>query len=281
MITGDGNLVELLATVHFKVKDPHVFLFGVRDADEVIRAAAESALREVVVSRPFFDLLTIDRGAFQKNVLARIDRSCKAYGDGGLGIEFDSLTLKDLHPPPEVVPDYYRVTQAMEEHDRDINFARAAAIKTISDAEADSMRLVRQASAAKEEKVKQAEADRDVFLQRSAVRKSLAPDVEMSLYMQSVQDVLKGGSAAEAEARYQKKKQDLIAQQATLTDFRLFWDMLASALSGRDLVLIDADKVAGRRSLLLLDPDQLRIPPPSIMPPERRLQSRPVHDGGP
>ena len=30
--------------------------------------------------------------------------------------------------------------------------------------------------------------------------------------------------------------------------------------TGRDLVLVDADKVAGRRHLMLLDPDQFRIP---------------------
>ncbi|MBM4067795.1 MAG: cation-translocating P-type ATPase family protein [Planctomycetes bacterium] len=279
MITGDGNLVEMLAAVHFKVKDPYVFLFGVRDPDELIRAAAETALREVVVSRPFFGLLTVDRGAFQKEVLARIDRTCKAYGAAGLGIELDSLTLKDLHPPPEVVPDYYRVTQAMEGHDRAINEARARAIMTVSDAEADSTRIIRQATAAKEETVKQAEASRDVFLQHSAVRKALAPEIELSLYMQSVQDMLKGGNVAEIEARYQKKKQDLIVQQATLTDFRLFWDMLARALTGRDLVLIDADKVAGRRSLLLLDPDQLRVPAPIIM--DRRPPGRPAHELGP
>lgn len=281
MITGDGNLLELLATVSFKVTDPRVFLFHVRDPDEVIRATTEAALREVVVSRPFFDLLTVNRGRLQKEVLARIDKSCKDYGAGGLGIAFDSLTLKDLHPPPEVVPDYYKVTQEMENHDRVINDARAAAIKTISDAEADSTRIVRQATAAKEEKVKQAEADRDVFLMHSAARKSLTADADVALYMQSVHDVLKGGDPAEVQARFQKKKQDLIAQQATLTDFRLFWDMLSRALTGRDLVLIDADKVAGRRTFLLLDPDQLRVPPPVFMPQERRPSTRPAHEDGP
>lgn len=285
MITGDGNLVELLATINFKVKDPHVFLFQVRDPDEVIRSAAESALREVVVSRPFFDLLTVNRGQFQKEVLARLEKSCQAYGSAGLGIEFDSLTLKDLHPPTEVVPDYYEVTRAMERHDRFINEARAAEIQKISTAEADSQRVVRRARAAKEEKIKQAEADRDTFLMRSAARKALPPDQELSFYMQSVQEVLKGGNPAVVEAKYQKMKQGLIAQQATLTDFRLFWDMLARALTGRDLVLIDADKVPGRRSLLLLDPEQFRPPAPIILPPERNLPprgpARPAHEEGP
>jgi hypothetical protein len=57
----------------------------------------------------------------------------------------------------------------------------------------------------------------------------------------------------------------MATQQATLTDFRLFWDMLGRALTGRDLVLIDADKVAGRRNFLLLDAEQFR-PPPAVVP---------------
>ncbi len=48
--------------------------------------------------------------------------------------------------------------------------------------------------------------------------------------------------------------------QAVLTDFRIYWDTLGSALMGRDLVLIDADNIKGQRSLFLFDPDQFRVP---------------------
>lgn len=271
MITGDGNLVELLATINYKIADPKAFQFGVRDPDEMIRAAAEAALREVVVGRPFFDLLTVDRGQLQKEVLARLGKTCHEYG---LGIEFDSLTLKDLHPPPEVVPEYYEVTKAMERHDQRINVARAAEVERINAAQAASKEIIHKARAEKEEKIKQAESDRDTFLLRSAARKSLDPAQELTLYMSSVQEVLKGADPVEVEARYARKKSDLVAQQATLTDFRLFWEMLGRALMGRDLVLIDADKVSGRRNFLLLDSDQFR-PPPIVLPPRGRA----VDDG--
>ena len=54
-----------------------------------------------------------------------------------------------------------------------------------------------------------------------------------------------------------------------LVDFRLYWDNLARALSGRELLLIDADQVRGQRNLMLFDPDQLRIPVPMWLPPGR------------
>src|SRR5262249_43872346 len=69
MITGDGNLVELQATVRYTVDRAalHTFLFGVRDTDEVVRAALEAALRAAVAGRPFAELLTTGRRQFQED----------------------------------------------------------------------------------------------------------------------------------------------------------------------------------------------------------------------
>src|SRR5262249_29418759 len=59
MMTGDGNLVELQATVQFRIADPRVFLFEVSDAPGILRAAAETVLREAVAGQTFSDLLTV------------------------------------------------------------------------------------------------------------------------------------------------------------------------------------------------------------------------------
>jgi len=285
MITGDGNLVELQATVNYRVIEPHVYLFQVRDADEIIRAAAESVLRGMVVGRPFLELLTVNRAHFQQEALERLDKHCKEYGAYGLGVIFDSLSLKDLHPPGDVVQAYYDVAKAMEGHDQAINLAQAGAVRKLRAAEAESQKIVRRAKAAHTEKIKQAEADRVTFLAKSGARRELSFAQELSLCMNSVDAVLHGGSPEQADADYQRRRQALIALQGTLTDFRLFWEALAQALSGRDLVLIDADKVSGRRHLLLLDPDQFRVPVPMLMPPNRaspeRAPFRPRDEEGP
>ena len=42
-----------------------------------------------------------------------------------------------------------------------------------------------------------------------------------------------------------------MARQALLTDFRLYWEALASALADREKVVIDAENVPGRRRLWL------------------------------
>src|SRR5262249_61469153 len=70
MITGDGNLVEVQATVRYRVTDPHVHLFQVADADETVRAAAESVVRGLIARRPVLELLTTPREEVQETVLA-------------------------------------------------------------------------------------------------------------------------------------------------------------------------------------------------------------------
>ncbi len=72
MITGDGNLVDIQATIRYRIVDARTFLFGVSSPDELLRATGESVLRGTVAGRDFHDLLTVYRGQFQEEVLARL-----------------------------------------------------------------------------------------------------------------------------------------------------------------------------------------------------------------
>jgi Cu+-exporting ATPase len=269
MITGDGNLVELQATVRYTLDRDHLgrYLFEVHDADAVLRAAAESALRETVAGRPFPDVLTTARGAFEADVLARLDGRCGAYGDGGLGVRLDGLSLHDLHPPQEVVPDYYRVTQAMELRDKQVNDAVADTLRVAKGsedrlpgkraAEVKEDQVVRQAEAATYEKIKAADAQRARFLARFQARGSLSLAQEAVLIRQALDAVRAGQAVAEAYRDYGRRRQEVIAVQSSLTDFRLFWDALGAALAGREKIILDADTIPGRRQMFLFDPARL------------------------
>ena len=75
MITGDGNLVELQATIRYVIAEPRVYLLNVREPDTILRAATESVLREAVAGQAFQDLLTVQRERFQQEgrVAANLD----------------------------------------------------------------------------------------------------------------------------------------------------------------------------------------------------------------
>jgi Cu+-exporting ATPase len=269
MITGDGNLLELQATVRYRVDRDQVraYLFEVREPEAILRAATEAALREAVSGRPFQELLTLQREPFQRDVLERLSQRCREYR---LGIRLEGLSLRDLHPPQEVVPAYDEVARAMEKHDQLINEAERYATQTRAAAQAEGQRIVRQAQADAHEKVRLAEAARDVFLARVQARNQLNLPVDWRLMAQAADAVLDGGQdPLEAYDDYLRQRQEHLALQASVTDFRLVWEMLSDTLGKRPKVIVDVDKLPGRRHLLLFDPDQLRPPPPVFLPPER------------
>ena len=285
MITGDGNLVELQATVRYAIQRDrlHTYLFEVRDADEIVRATAESVLREAVAGRPFLDLLTSARGRFQDDVRARLDRRCREYGSGGLGITFEGISVHDLHPPQDVVPAYYDVIKAMQDRDRQVNEATAQAKRSLSTAQAEALQTVQNAEAQKSSTILQARADRDRFLARQQARSRLSPAEERELVNEAFASVRDGRGVAGAYRELDRRRRARLAAQQFLTDFRLFWEALTSALKDRDTVIVDADKVPGRRHLFLFDLNQLRVPVPGMFLPGRGTQTpqRPMDEGQP
>jgi Cu+-exporting ATPase len=260
MITGDGNLLEVQGSVRYTIAEPHVFFFEVSQPERILRNAAESVLREVVAGVPMSDLLTRERGAFQREVLHRLEQRCRESRPGGLGLRLEGVALHDLHPPQEVVGAYHEVTRAMEMHDRLINQAQADRITRRREQEARSLQTVRQAEADRFEKVRLARARTGEFLARNAVRSRLSWRDEGELVWEAYELLAAGRPREEVRREYRERRKDLLERQAALTDFRLYWDSLTQALAGRSKVLIDADRLPGRRSLWLVPFEPFAVP---------------------
>jgi Cu+-exporting ATPase len=264
LVTGDGNLVELLATVRFHIADPRVFLTAAIAPNEQLRTVIESVLREEVAGRPFAELLTVGRGSLQQDVAARL--GAKA---GGLGLAMDGVTVHDLHPPAEVVHSYHAVARALEDRDRQINEAHAAATRTRRAAEAAALKSVRSADGQAVERIALAKAAADAFFTWHAARSTLAPADEARLLSHLVTVLSNGESTDVAMSDYRRQRAERLAVRRSLTEFRLAWDALTTAFGGRAKVIVDADRVPGRRQLLLYDPGPLP-PPVPIRPEDRR-----------
>ena len=264
MITGDGDLIEVLATVRYTLSDPRAYLFDSPNPDELIRSAAESILRELAAGRPFLDLLTRGRAGFEADATARLRAYLAAATPDGLGVRLEGLTVHDLHPPQDVVGSYHQVAEAIQRRDQLVNEAEAEATRTRRRAEEDALRTVRGAEADAAAKVSAAAAARDAFAARVDARTTLSPEEEAAI-----------ASRPDAAAR----RQDVLATRRFLTDFRLSLDATVAAIRGRDKVLVDAADVPGRRHLLLADPQTFRPPPTTLTrptePPGRRPEPMP------
>jgi Cu+-exporting ATPase len=279
MITGDGNVIELQGTLRYTIDRPRSYLFACADPDAILRSAVESVLRETVAGLPFAELLTTDRGRFQTRALERLRQRCQEYGDG-MGVRLQGLDLHDLHPPADVVAAYHDVTKAMEKRDELVNKAEEEKLRMERKQEAEGLKEVRQAEAAGEQKVLLARAQAAAFAARYRARSGLSLQDEWQLFRSAWQEVSKGRPAAAVGAEYQRRRQQALAWQEALTDFRLYWDALSAALTGRDKILIDADRVPGRRNLWLIPQDPGRFMIPGVMPGERPARLRPGEERG-
>jgi Cu+-exporting ATPase len=266
LITGDGNLIELQCTLRYTIDRPRAYLFEAADPDAILRSAAESVLRETVAGRTFADLLTSDRGRFQEQALNRLKACCAAYGGAGMGIDLKGLDLHDLHPPQDVVAAYHEVTKAMEQRDKLINEGEEKVLRDERRQEADGLKQEREAEADYLKKILLARANQAAFTSRYRVRTSLDLAEEWRLISNAWREVGKGRSVAEVGEEYRRRREEALAMQAALTDFRLYWDNLSAALSNRDKIIIDANKVPGRRNLWLLPPGPFGLPMPAMMP---------------
>ena len=268
MITGDGNLLELQGSIRYSVTNPRAYLFESNDPETILRSAGEAVLRELVGSQTFASLLTTDRERFQQEALQRLARRSRELGTDGLGIHVEGFSLHDLHPPTEVVESYHTVTKAMEERDQRVNEAQARVLREERDQEALGLQTVRKAEAARQEKIALAQARLDAFKARYDQRSRLTLDDEKRLLTDALVLLSRGRNPLSVASDYQQRRREALARQEALTDFRLYWDMLASALTGRDKVILDAENVPGRRHLWMIPFDPPRLPP-STLPPRR------------
>ncbi len=260
MITGDGDLVEILATVRYHISDPRQFLFGVRDADALVRSSAESVLREAVAGRRFQEILTIRRAEVERDALDRLRHRLEGVAVGGVGVSLDGFTLHDLHPPPGVVEAYHKVAKAIQERDRMINEAEADALRTVRRSQEEAERVLKRADADAHAKREAAKADRDAFLAWHAIRNKLAPDEEAALMAERDKRVKAGEATDVVEKDIAARRAKTLAERRFLIENRLAVQAVVDVLRLRDKVLIDAGDVPGHRHLFLVDPELFRFP---------------------
>jgi regulator of protease activity HflC (stomatin/prohibitin superfamily) len=260
MITGDSDLVEILATVHFHISEPRKFLFGVREPDGLIRSTAESALRELVAGLRFQELLTVKRAELEREALTKLRRRLEATSTDGIGVAIDGFTLHDLHPPPEVVNSYHAVAKAIQERDRVINEADADAMRLKRRSQEEAERILKRAEAEAHTRREAAAADRDAFLAWHSVRSRLAAAEEAALTAERDKRVKAGENPLVVDKELADRRNRVLTERRFLIENRLATQAVVDVLRLRDKVLIDTDNVTGRRHLFLVDPDLLRVP---------------------
>ena len=189
MLTGDQNMIELTAVVHYQLDQPDQFLFEQFVPEDTIRVATESALRSVVNSMPLDEMLTTDRRAVEEKVVVELQARMERYATG---VKIAQVRIQDLHPSVEVVDAFREVAGALEEKSRMINEAEGYSNEQVALARGNAKARIRSAEGYKVGRVNRANGDATRFTQfESAYR--LAPAAHATrLYLETMEEILPG-----------------------------------------------------------------------------------------
>ncbi len=189
MLTKDENIVDVKFEVQYRVKDAKNYLFSVVDPDSTIRAATESALREIVGTSAMNYVLERNdvaelTGALIQNIVDRYDT----------GLLVEEVNLVYSEAPEEVKPAFDDVNSAEQDRDRFIEEARKYQNQIVPIARGEAARIEQEAEAYKQEKIARAEGDARRF-NELLVEYIKAPAVTRErLYLEAMEDVLSSNS---------------------------------------------------------------------------------------
>jgi HflK protein len=189
MLTGDQNMIELNATVHYEVEHPDAFLFRQIDGEATIREAAESVIYGINSTSPLDDVLTVGRQSIEQRALVELQRRMDRYETG---IRVLRVKLEDVHPSLEVVDAFRDVSAAFEEKNRLINEAEGYRNEEVALARGNAKAQVQNANAYTLGRTNRAAGDASRFTQEEQAFKTAPGPTETRLYLETMEQVLPG-----------------------------------------------------------------------------------------
>ena len=189
MLTGDENILLVEVRVQYKIKDAAQYLFNVRNVEETIKDATESALRQTIGSHPIDDPLTEKKAEIMDEIQVSLQKMLDHYE---CGIDVRQVQLQDVNPPQEVDFAFKDVQSAKEEKEQLINEALGYQNDIIPKARGGAEKLIREAEAYREERIKRAEGDASKFLSVLAEYRKAKNVTEKRLYLETMEQILPG-----------------------------------------------------------------------------------------
>lgn len=186
MLTEDENIVKVKMSVQYVISDVKQYLLRVRDPDQSLYQATESALRHEVGSSPMNDVLTEGRADLGQRVKDRIQVYMNRYTTG---IQATQVIIDETAPPDAVRAAFDDVIKAREDEVRFRNEANAFANQIIPEARGQAQRLLEEAAGYQSRVISQSRGEAERFNKLYAEYK-LAPEVTRErIYLDTLESV--------------------------------------------------------------------------------------------
>jgi modulator of FtsH protease HflK len=187
MLTGDLNAAQVEWIVQYRISDPYLFLFKVRNARQTLRDVTEAVMREIVGDRTVNEIITIGRQEIEVTVLEQLQEMLKQYETG---IKVDQVILQDVNPPDEVKASFNEVNQAEQEKEKLINQARSEYNKVIPKASGEAKQQIEEAKGYALERVNHAKGEASRFSSLYGEYAKAREVTRQRMYLETMDEVL-------------------------------------------------------------------------------------------
>ena len=161
MLTGDENIANIDFSVFWVIKDAGKFLFKIQSPVETVKAAAETAMREVIAKSKLQSILTEGRSSIEIETQEIIQSILDEYESG---IQVTQVQTQKADPPDQVIDAFRDVQAARADMERSKNEAEGYANDVIPRARGDAAKILQEAEAYKQQVVAAAEGEASRFI---------------------------------------------------------------------------------------------------------------------
>ncbi|MXR35609.1 FtsH protease activity modulator HflK [Craterilacuibacter sinensis] len=164
MLTDDQNIIDVQFSVQYDIKDAKDFLFNnaarEKDAKDIVKQAAETAIREVVGRNKVDFVLNEGRAQIAVEAQTLIQQIVDRYK---LGIRIAKVNINDVQPPQAVSAAFDDAVKAGQDKEKLRNEGQAYANDVIPKARGLASRLMEEAEGYRQRVVDNAEGDASRF----------------------------------------------------------------------------------------------------------------------
>ena len=187
MLTGDENIVNIDFSVFWVIKDAGNFLFKIQDPEGTVKAAAETAMREVIARSNIQPILTEGRSVIETETQEIIQKILDEYTSG---IQITQVQTQKADPPDQVIDAFRDVQAARADMERSKNEAEAYANDVIPRARGEAQKILQAAEAYKKEVVAKAEGEASRFLSIYNEYAKAKKVTQERMYLETMEEVL-------------------------------------------------------------------------------------------
>ncbi|MFB0824058.1 FtsH protease activity modulator HflK [Chromobacterium violaceum] len=195
MLTSDQNIIDVQLSVQYDIKDARAFLFNnaarERDGKDLVKQAAETAIREVVGRNKVDFVLNEGRAQIAADARKLIQDVLDRYR---AGIRIAKVNINDVQPPQAVLAAFDDAVKAGQDKDKLRNEGMAYANEVVPKAKGMASRLVQEAEGYQQQVVERAQGDAERFKQVLPEYNKAPKVMRDRLYLDMMQQIMNNSS---------------------------------------------------------------------------------------